>query len=247
MKIEPKQPSWHHKIALIVVMDLAVYSAVCLALAFFVLLLGGVVLPRAESIFTKRLGRPHAITGASYLVWLLLGFYDAMFPFITRWKYDTMLGILGIVLTLTAAFNFGHKNVRNIASGTLDEHATVTFNEMIEHSFYQILNLIQVWYLHIVCRFPHEGQRLFLVMIATSPWLVRRFFPIHPFSANYLLHDDRSTTFIREMYRAKKYQYIFYKHFLLHGLNISVAFSGVCLCDIQIFRYQSFNHSPYCI
>ena len=220
-------------------MDLAVFLAVCLTLTFFVLLLGGVVVPRATSIFTKRLGRPHAITGAIYLVWLLFGFYDAMFPVIARWKYDTMLGILGIVLTLTAAFNFGHKNVHNVASGTLDEHATVTFNEMIEHSFYQVLNLVQAWYLHSVYRFPQEGHRLLLVMIATSPWLVRRFFPIHPFSANYLLHDDRSTLFVREMYRAKKYQYMFYKHFLLHGLNISVAFSGVSLCDIQIFRYGS--------
>ena len=219
------------------VMDFAIFSAVCLALAFFVLLLGGVVIPRASLIFTKRLGRPHAMTGAIYLVWLLFGFYDAMFPLIARWKYDTMLGILGIVLTLTAAFNFGHKNVHNIASGTLDEHALVTYNEMIEHSFYQVLNLIQAWYLHSVCRCSQEGQRLLLVMIATSPWLARRFFPIHPFSANYLLHDDRSTTFIREMYRAKKYQYMFYKHFLLHGLNVSAAFSGVCLCDTQIFRY----------
>jgi hypothetical protein len=25
------------------------------------------------------------------------------------------------------------------------------------------------------------------------------------------------------MYRVKKYQYVFYKHFLLHGLNVSIA------------------------
>ena len=28
------------------------------------------------------------------------------------------------------------------------------------------------------------------------------------------------------LYRVKKYQYVFYKHFLLHGLNVSVAVTG---------------------
>ena len=28
------------------------------------------------------------------------------------------------------------------------------------------------------------------------------------------------------LYRLKKYQYIFYKHFLLHGLNVSAAVTG---------------------
>ena len=46
---------------------------------------------------------------------------------------------------------------------------------------------------------------------------------MHPFSDNYNKLDKRSTLLIRILYRLKKYQYIFYKHFLLHGLNLSLA------------------------
>ena len=38
------------------------------------------------------------------------------------------------------------------------------------------------------------------------------------------------------MYRIKKYQYIFYKHFLLHGLNISVALDGLKIARGDDFR-----------
>ena len=57
-----------------------------------------------------------------------------------------MLGLSGTALTLTAARDFGpaHGRVRNVASGALDEKATVTSSEMIEHAFYQLLNLAQV-------------------------------------------------------------------------------------------------------
>lgn len=53
--------------------------------------------------------------------------------------------MLGTALTLTAAFDFraAHSRVRNVASGALDDDATVTFSEMIEHSFYQGQNLVQ--------------------------------------------------------------------------------------------------------
>jgi hypothetical protein len=217
--------------------DPAVFIAIVLSLAFFTILLAGVVIPQALTIFTKRLGRQHAVTGGLYLSWLLFGFYDAVFPTtLPRWVFDAVLGILGTVLTLTAAFNFGHKNVKNVASGTLDEHATVTYNEMIEHSFYQLLNLVQALFLHSVCGVHDQGRRLVLAVLATAPWLARGYFPIHPFSDNYTKDDERSSLLVREMYRVKKYQYMFYKHFLLHGLNVSVAVSGVCLSNERIFR-----------
>ena len=34
--------------------------------------------------------------------------------------------------------------VKSVASGTLEQEATVTSDEMVEHSFYQMLNLVQV-------------------------------------------------------------------------------------------------------
>ena len=53
--------------------------------------------------------------------------------------YDGVLGLLGIQLTLSAARGFGsHKHTKNVASGVLDNEATVSHSEMIEHSFYQV-------------------------------------------------------------------------------------------------------------
>ena len=46
-------------------------------------------------------------------------------------------------------FKWLHRNVKNKASGVLDREATVTYNEMIEHVFYQILNLVQILFLHL--------------------------------------------------------------------------------------------------
>ena len=49
----------------------------------------------------------------------------------------------GTTATLTAATDFQHhKHAKNKASGTLDEQSTVTYSEMMEHSFYQMLNLV---------------------------------------------------------------------------------------------------------
>jgi hypothetical protein len=135
---------------------------------------------------------------------------------------------------------------------------------MIEHAFYQGFNLVQALYLHGACVVDREGPRLALAVLCTAPWLVRGWFPVHPFSDNYLKHDARSTPLVRAMYRAKKvwcgrhnsffllryysnllthpvlpsrqYQYMFYKHALLHGLNVSVAMTGVCLSDAPVFR-----------
>ena len=119
--------------------------AAVLALVFAAMLTRIIVpIPR---LFSKRIGRRHAQTGLAYLTWLAVGFLSTIFMTVntaTAVAFDAVLGTLGISLTLTAAHEFGHKNVRNRASGTLDEDATVTYDEMIEHAFYQGLNLFQV-------------------------------------------------------------------------------------------------------
>jgi hypothetical protein len=56
--------------------------------------------------------------------------------------YDVVLGLLGLTATLTAASDFAsHRRIRNPASGALDDKATITKDEMLEHSFYQVLRV----------------------------------------------------------------------------------------------------------
>ena len=57
-----------------------------------------------------------------------------------------LLPTVGVVLSVTAAYDFkeAHARVKNLASGTLDKDQTVTFEEMIEHSFYQV-SLVDLW------------------------------------------------------------------------------------------------------
>lgn len=180
-------------------------------------------------MFTKKHGITHAINGFIYLIWILIGFYDITFQLnsntVTYLINDIVLGIAGTLLPLTAAYEFQHRHVKNVASGTLDEHATVTYNEMIEHSFYQFLNLLQIIYIHSYSYIPNINlwYRIAASLLITSPWLIRHHFPIHKFSDNYIKIDQKSSNLVRFLYRIKKYQYIFYKHFLLHGLNISLA------------------------
>ena len=53
--------------------------------------------------------------------------------------FDVVLGLLGLTATLTAASDFSsHRKIRNPASGALDDKATVTQDEMLEHAFYQV-------------------------------------------------------------------------------------------------------------
>ena len=116
---------------------------------------------------------------------------------------------------------------------------------MIEHSFYQIINLCQAVYLHMITYWMASSvtyiSRLVLLLLVTLPWAVRRKFPVNSFSANWttkhqhqneITSDEKfkagtkrsSNNHINNMYRIKKWQYIFYKHVILHGLNISIAF-----------------------
>lgn len=146
----------------------------------------------APQMFLKRQGRKHAITGILYLLWIGLGFVDLVFPFLPRdlmsvpIAYDVLLGVLGVCLTLFAAFEFQHKHVKNVASGTLDEHATVTYGEMIEHAFYQALNVIHILYIYAIGLVPNNLYiRLALLFVVTAPWAARSLFPVNKFSDNY--------------------------------------------------------------
>jgi len=179
-------------------------------------------------------------------MWLVVGCGDIYFERLKVVYYDVILGALGIALTLTAAFDFKkvHKYARNIASGVLDENAIVSYSEMIEHSFYQILNLVQIIFLH--CQyFPLSLEsRIALAVLATSPWLFRSWFPVNKFSDNYT--SGMPVTFTAFLYRIKKYQYMFYKHCLLHGLNVSVALNGNYIASESSFRLYWLSLNAAC-
>lgn len=214
-----------------------------LVLAFTFLLFLYQVLVHQPFMFVKRHGRKHALTGLFYLMWLSCGYLDLLLPrsqlmLIPNILYDIVLGIAGVLLTLFAAHEFQHKNVKNFASGTLDVHATVTYEEMLEHSFYQGINLIQIIFLHLFCMSINLTiiYRLLLLFVMTLPWYWRGYFPINRFSDNYSQIDHQSTALVRFLYRIKKYQYVFYKHFLLHGLNITVAVNSSPLASKRLFR-----------
>lgn len=211
----------------------------CVVLAwFFAELL--LVVVRSRGMFTRRFARRHRVTGAAYLAWLTAGVVDLLLqPSASLWGhytvvYDAILGILGTALALTAAFDFqrAHAHVKNPASGALEQGATVTFSEMLEHSFYQGLNLAQALYLHALSCVPATmAAHLPLLVLVTLPWCWRHWFPINKFSDNYTKHDPG--TLIALMYRMKKYQYLLYKHCLLHGLNISVAVMTLSVGDVH--------------
>lgn len=120
--------------------------------------------------------------------------------------YDILLGLAGIGVTLTAARDFPHVHVLKYKSkkdkddlnvvnesGTLAQHAMVSQAEMIEHAFYQGLNLWQALYLHwmgqlTMRQMDHDQRNVFSLLalfVVTCPWLVRRFFPVHSFSDNW--------------------------------------------------------------
>lgn len=203
--------------------------------SFFFVVLSLVVC--SLSMFSGRYGRRHRVVGLTYLFWLVGGFVDLHFQHFPCIIYDVVLGILGTLLALSAAFDFkvAHARVQNSASGTLEESATVTYSEMIEHSFYQGLNLIQVVYLHSMKGAPSAPCRCVLAMLVTAPWWFRSRFPINKFSDNYVKNDPLLHVSI--LYRLKKYQYLLFKHFLLHGLNVSVAVDSLDIASQTHFRW----------
>lgn len=225
-----------------------IYSIKFLTGLFFFILFTHLVF-NFPNLFLKKHGRQHSLTGLIYLIIIVIGLLDSFDTLPTSLKFpddsyrvflDFFLGVSGCLLPLTAATDFGHKQVKNFASGTLDKHATVSYSEMIEHSFYQIVNLFQIIFFHIISYnsniHKHLYMRVLYVVIVTSPWLFRDNFPVNKFSDNYDKIDEKSNTYIRILYRIKKYQYVFYKHFVLHGLNITVAIHMSDLATNSKFR-----------
>jgi len=253
---------------------------------------------KPNKLFFDKHGRRHRLLGGINLVWLLIGISNLIVYQPTTYiatsdhddvhiinrkiinsyaiqclSYDIILGILGILSTLTAARSFPHRYITtNLKgeSGTLSNHAIVTQSEMIEHSFYQIVNLCQAVYLHLITYWMATdassssvvssmayNSRLMLLLLVTLPWAVRRKFPVNSFSANWTTEQQQlnetsdkkvkagtkrsSNNHINNMYRIKKWQYIFYKHVILHGLNISIAFPKG---GISNFKYVDTDHLP---
>ena len=206
----------------------------CILSLFFSLLILIVITPHFGKLFIfRRAGESHAYLGLVHLVLLGIGLADCCNAFTlsttSLWAYDISLSSLGVVLSLTAARDFKHKNVKNAASGTLDAHTLVSYDEMIEHSFYHGINLAQIVFLHLFDFFNNNSNSTHVasscggLFFATSIWLFRKWVPVHSFSKNYDKIDPQSSAVVRMMYRVKKYQYVFYKHALLHGLNLSSA------------------------
>ena len=242
----------------------------------FLALVSAVSLCHGRRLFLEPIGRAHRLAGLLHLCFIILGALAVVSPpnhRLGNWSYrcllyDICLGALGTVATLTAARSFPHRKITNAPgqSGTLSQEAYVTQGEMIEQSFYQVLNLVQALYLHGMTwfwtmpslRYPlssflgirTEERRLLLqssirpivlrlvaVLAVTSPWLLRHYFPVHSFSANWIKrglagvkrqHQLTATEWLEtRLYQIKKWQYVFYKHVILHGLNVSVAFPAV--------------------
>ena len=223
---------------------------ICLVLlgSFMVALVFGYVAKSATSLFAlchKMRSIKHRLLGLFLLLWQSYGVLSFSNILFARPKsyfvYDIVLGVLGTLTTLSAAYEFqfgSHVKSTNKASGTLEESATVTSSEMFEHSFYQIINLMQIIYLYVVGDHSNiftPQQRMLAAFLTTSFWLLRSKFPVNHFQHNYN-KGQNPLSFISIMYRMKKYQYIFYKHFLLHGLNVTVALDGIKIARRNDFR-----------
>lgn len=194
-------------------------------------------LSNVRIIFLDWHGIQHRVAGAVHLGLLIYGALSVKNHTerqITSCVYDVVLGISGTWTTWTASRDFPHRYVSNAngQSGTLSEGAMVTQNEMREHLFYEFLNLWQACYLHglyHMLEHQHDGieARLSLLCLTTAPWTVRQHFPVHSFSDNWTKDSGKMRNGLENaMYRAKKWQYVFYKHFVLHGLNISACVTG---------------------
>ena len=248
-------------------------TCVACAAAYFAWVLS-VVAPHAPRLFAPRFGRGHRLAGAAHLVLLLVGVADllarvsqASFGASARppldlvalplgrarvsgaFLYDALLGVSGCALTITAASDFGipRARLRNRASGALDDDQTVTREEIVEHLFYQVLNVTQMVFLRlapIVAATHGRSGACASLALATAPWLFRSAFPVNRFSANYRRREPlvrvadagnalpersagRTTAVspvrVRRLYRLKKAQYVFLKHVLQHGLNAGVV------------------------
>jgi hypothetical protein len=217
--------------------DMVNFDPLWLWFCFCALVLPVVAL-NMRTLFTHRHARRHRLLGLSYL--LFLAVYVLSIEHreseLALLVVDALFGVLGCLLTLSAAFDFKkqHSRVDNHGrSGTLDDTATVTYAEMIEHAFYQIVNCVNVLCLHAFSHVDRVSLRCALCVLATSVWLLRDRFPVHSFMANY---SGQPLTVTNVLYRLKKWQYVFLKHCLLHGLNVSAVFSAANLPVSRNFR-----------
>jgi hypothetical protein len=191
-----------------------------------------------RTLFLSWHGWSHRSAGASHLCWLAVGAWTAAQGHSMSFYvfYDMVLGCLGLLATLTAARDFPHKHVSNPTgqSGTLHRKAMVTQAEMVEHAFYQGLNLWQALYLHALSHCEDCYIRMALLWLVTAPWLFRHRLPVHSFSHNWKVYQTQQQQQVAKsiqntedveilLYRIKKAQYLFYKHVILHGVNISLA------------------------
>lgn len=198
-------------------------------LSLFFAILCFIIAPFIGTLFLDSHGWSHKAVGAFHLILLIFGVLsleqqkDATFALL----YDILISCSGTILTLTAARSFPHRHVKNRVgqSGTLVKKAIVTQAEMIEHSFYQLLNLVQCVYLSIVTSFS-PFYRFTALCVVTSPWLGRSRFPVHSFSQNWKQSKDKSQFSTENiLYMIKKSQYLFYKHFVFHGMNLTACVS----------------------
>lgn len=219
-------------------------ASLLLSAAFGAVLAAVAFRPHAHALqlWTRKHGRAHRLLGAAELLLLAAGLADvacwetgrSVSRRLLRLLYDVLLGFCGTALTLSAAAAFSRGNVVNRASGALDKDATVTAGEMLEHAFYQVLNLLQAGYLHCLPAVRGTPRRAALCLLVTgAPWLVRHRFPVNSFSKNYA---DSPWTLVNVLYRLKKYQYMAYKHALLFGMNASLALSSSRDCLPQTNR-----------
>ena len=210
------------------------------------LLFAGIVVAfaaaHAGKLFGPRHAQQHRTMGAVHLAVLTVGAVDASRALVLGrdaarlgLAYDVALGVSGVLVSVTAARDFGAAHdetrfVKNKASGTLEDHATVTRGEMWEHSFFELLLLCQIVYIHAVCALTRADPddvalRALALLLVTGPWHFRYLVPVNSFSKNFA-DKESAWTLIGVMYRLKKWQFVAYKHVLCHGLNITLALRG---------------------
>lgn len=210
------------------------------SLLVFAFVVAAFVVSNWRGLFVPRHARLHRWTGVVYFSLLVVGAVDASRGLVVGkaklgLPFDAVLGVAGVAIAVTAALDFGYahdeaKFVSNPGSGTLEDTATVTKGEMWEHSFYQLLLLAQILFVHAVGDLTRAdptdvASRLVGLFLVTAPWYFRSRIPINSFSKNYS-DAQKAWTVYGVLYRIKKYQYVFLKHVLIHGLNITLAVRG---------------------
>lgn len=100
----------------------------------------------------------------------------------------------------------------------------------MEHVFFQLIHLFQISTLHLMFKI-HSSTSIsskpillsIIFVLQSTIWLFRDYFPTHSFMENYKnqIANNNREKFILFLYRMKKWQFVFYKHFLLHGLTIT--------------------------